>query len=49
MNIDGSVNVVVIFDIDYKGSKRATITMWRLEYILVDDVEEFRATAVIEA
>lgn len=49
LNTDGSVNVVIAFDIDYKGSKRATITVWRPEYILVDDVEEFRATAVIEA
>lgn len=49
LNTDGSVNVVVALDIDYKGSKKATITVWRAEYATVDGVEEFRATAVIEA
>lgn len=49
LNTDGSINVVVAFDIDYEGSKRATITVWRPEYIMVDGVQEFRATAVINA
>ncbi|KAJ5884122.1 uncharacterized protein N7473_011008 [Penicillium subrubescens] len=40
-----SANAVIAFDIDYRGSKRAT----RPEYITVDGVEEFRATAVVEA
>lgn len=48
LNTDGSVNAVVALDIDYKGSNRATITVWRPEYATVDGVEEFRATAVIE-
>ncbi|KAJ6057048.1 hypothetical protein N7460_000322 [Penicillium canescens] len=49
LNTDGSVNAVLAFDIDYKGSKRATVTMWRPEYVTVNGVEEFRAATVIEA
>lgn len=49
LNTDGSVNAVVALDVDYKGSKKATLTVWRPEYITVDGVEELRATAVIEA
>ncbi|CDM28466.1 unnamed protein product [Penicillium roqueforti FM164] len=49
LNTNGSVNAVLAFDIDYKGSKRATVTMWRPEYTTVDGVEEFRAATVIEA
>lgn len=49
LNTDGSVNVVIALDIDYKGSKKAAITVWRPEYATVNGVEEFRATAAIEA
>lgn len=49
LNTDGSVNAVIAFDIDYRSSKRATVTIWRPEYVTVDGVEEFRATAVVEA
>ncbi|CAG8015642.1 unnamed protein product [Penicillium salamii] len=49
LNTAGSVNVVIALDIDYQGSKRATMTVWRPEYTTLDGVEEFRATAVIEA
>lgn len=49
LNTDGSVNAVIAFDIDYKGSKKATVTVWRPEYATIDGVEEFRATPVIEA
>lgn len=49
LNTDGSVNAVIALDIDYRNSKRATITVWRPEYVTVDSVEEFRATAVVEA
>lgn len=49
LNTDGSVNVVIALDIDYKGSNKATITVWRPEYARINDVEEFRAAAVIEA
>lgn len=49
LNTDGSVNAVIALDIDYRNSKRATITVWRPEYVTVDGVEEFRATAVVEA
>jgi hypothetical protein len=34
------VNAVFALDVDYKGSKKATITGWRPEYIFVDGVEE---------
>lgn len=43
------MNAVIALDVDYKGSKRATITVWRPEYVTVDGVEEFQTTAVIEA
>lgn len=49
LNTDGSVNVVVCLDIDYKGSKKATISVWRPEYVTIDGVEEFRTNAVVEA
>lgn len=49
LNTDGSVNAVIAFDIDYGNSKRATVSIWRPEYITVDGVEEFRTTAVVEA
>ncbi|KAJ6069163.1 hypothetical protein N7499_011050 [Penicillium canescens] len=49
LNTGGSVNAVVAFDVDYEGSKRATITVWRPEYTTVDGVQEFRATAIVEA
>ncbi|CAG8250476.1 unnamed protein product [Penicillium salamii] len=42
LNTDGSVNVVIALDIDYKGSKRATMIVWRPEYTTIDGVEEFR-------
>ncbi|KAJ5949951.1 hypothetical protein N7454_001535, partial [Penicillium verhagenii] len=49
LNTDGSINAVIAFDIDYKGSKQATVTTWRPEYIMVDGVQEFRATTIINA
>ena len=49
LNTEGSVNAVIALDIDYKGSKKATVTVWRPQYAVVDGVDEFRATAVIEA
>ncbi|KAF7519532.1 hypothetical protein PCG10_009937 [Penicillium crustosum] len=49
LNTDGSVNAVIALDVDYKGSKKATITVWRPEYTTVDGIEELQATAVVEA
>lgn len=49
LNTDGSVNAVIALDVDYKGSKNATITVWRPEYITVDGIEELQATAVVDA
>ncbi|KAJ9483764.1 hypothetical protein VN97_g9621 [Penicillium thymicola] len=49
LNTDGSVNAVIALDIDYKGSKKATITVWRPKYTIVDGIEELQVTAVVEA
>ncbi|KAJ5378466.1 hypothetical protein N7509_011585, partial [Penicillium cosmopolitanum] len=49
LNTDGSVNAVVALDIDYKGPKKATSTVWRPEYATLDGKEELQATATIEA
>lgn len=40
LNTDRRVDTVVALDIDYKGSKEATITVWRPEYITLDVAEE---------
>lgn len=49
VDTDGSVNAVVALDVDYKGSNKATITVWRPEYINVDGIEELQATAKVKA
>ena len=49
LNTNGSVNAILAFNINYEGSKRATVTMWLPEYTTVDGVEEFRAAAIIDA
>lgn len=49
LNTDGSVNAVIALDIDYRGSRKATFTVWRPVYTTVDGEEELRATAVTEA
>ncbi|KAJ5827624.1 hypothetical protein N7447_004387 [Penicillium robsamsonii] len=49
LNTDGIVNAVIALDVDYKGSKKATITVWRPEDTIVGDIEELQATAVVEA
>ncbi|KAE8147062.1 hypothetical protein BDV25DRAFT_161188, partial [Aspergillus avenaceus] len=49
LNTDGSVNAVLAFDIDYRDSKRATVTVWRPDYVTVDGVEGFQAIAVVDA
>lgn len=49
LNIDGSVNAVIAFNVDYKRSKQATITVWWPEYATVDGIEELQATAVVDA
>lgn len=40
---------MVALDIDYKGPKKATSTVWRPEYATLDGKEELQATATIEA
>jgi hypothetical protein len=49
LNTDGSVNAVIALDIDYKGSKKATMSLWRPEYITVNSGGELRVTAFIKA
>lgn len=49
LNTDGSVNVVVCLDIDYKQPNKATISVWRPKYVEVDGVVEFRTSPVIDA
>jgi hypothetical protein len=40
---DGSVNAVVCLDIEYKNSKKASMSIWRPTYKLEDGVEIFEA------
>ncbi|KAI2791687.1 hypothetical protein POX_c04556 [Penicillium oxalicum] len=49
LDTDGSVNAVLILDVDYRGSQKATVTMWRPVYKIHDGVEEFPAVVVIES
>jgi hypothetical protein len=49
LDTDGSVNAVIALDVDYTGSKKATLSVWQPEIILVDGIEELQATAVVEA
>ncbi|KAJ5096708.1 hypothetical protein N7456_007429 [Penicillium angulare] len=49
LDTDGSVNAVIGLDVDYIGSKKATLTVWQPEYTIVDGIEELQATAVIDA
>lgn len=45
---DGSVNVVVCLDIEYKASRKATLSIWRPQIILTDEVRELRACRVVK-
>lgn len=49
LNTDGSINMVIALDIDYRGSQRASFTVWRPDYLIANGVKELRAKAVIEA
>lgn len=49
LNTNSSVNAVLAFDINYRSSRRATVAIWRPDYITVDNVEECQATAVVNA
>jgi hypothetical protein len=44
---DGSVNVVVCLDVEYRASRKATLSIWRPQVILRDEVREFRACRVV--
>ncbi|EAL86725.1 uncharacterized protein AFUA_7G08520 [Aspergillus fumigatus Af293] len=49
LNTDGSIKVVVCVDIDYKQSQRATLSVWRPEYVTVEGKEYFQTTADVDA
>jgi hypothetical protein len=44
-----SIKVVVCVDIDYKQSQRATLSVWRPEYVKVEGKEYFQTTADVDA
>ncbi|KAH3169823.1 hypothetical protein KXW84_003764 [Aspergillus fumigatus] len=44
---DGSVNVVICLDIEYRASRKATLSIWRPQVILRDDFKELRACRVV--
>lgn len=48
LNTDGSINMVIALDVDYRGSQRASFTVWRPDFSCVKGVKELRAKAVIE-
>lgn len=49
LNTDGSIKAVVCVDIDYKQSQRATLSIWRPEYVKDDGKEYFQTTADVDA
>ncbi|KGO78440.1 hypothetical protein PITC_069030 [Penicillium italicum] len=49
LSTDGSINTVVCLDVDYNGSKKATISVWRPTYEPKDGVIEFRSTPIVKA
>lgn len=49
LDTDGNVKVVVALNIEYRGSKKATLSIWRPEDVNVDGVEELQAIAKVEA
>ena len=49
LNTDGSIKAVVCIDIDYKQSKRASLSVWRPEYATVEGKEYFQTTADVDA
>ncbi|KAF4768417.1 hypothetical protein HAV15_002990 [Penicillium sp. str.  len=49
LNTDGSINMVIALDIDYRGSQKASFTVWRPDYLKANGVKELRAKAMIEA
>ncbi|KAB8240717.1 hypothetical protein BDV35DRAFT_108602 [Aspergillus flavus] len=49
LNTDGSIKAVVCVDIDYKQSQKATLSVWRPEYVKVEGKEYFQTTADVDA
>lgn len=45
---DGSINAVVCLDIEYRRTKKATISVWRPAYRVENGVEVFEATPEVD-
>ncbi|CAG7924591.1 unnamed protein product [Penicillium olsonii] len=45
LDTNASVNAVIALNIEYRGSKKATISVWRPNKIIVDGVKELEAKA----
>lgn len=48
LDTNASVNAMIALNIEYKGSKKAAIYVWRPHKITVDEVKELEAKTVIE-
>lgn len=48
LDTNASVNAVIALNIEYRGSKKATISVWRPHKSTVDGVKELEAKAVVE-
>ena len=48
LDTNGNVKAVIAFNIEYRGSKKATISIWRPEDVIVDGVEELQAIAKVK-
>ncbi|CAG7941014.1 unnamed protein product [Penicillium olsonii] len=49
LDTNGNVKAVIALNIEYRGSKKATISIWRPEDITIDGVEELQAIAKVDA
>ncbi|KAK5012936.1 hypothetical protein LTR16_001959 [Cryomyces antarcticus] len=45
---DGSTRVLIGLDIEYRGSRKATVSMWRPQYIMNAEQEELRAVQTVQ-
>lgn len=49
LDTNGNVKVAITLNVEYRNSKKATISIWRPEDVTVDGVEELHAIAKVEA
>jgi hypothetical protein len=45
---DGSTRVLIGLDVEYRGSRKATVSIWRPQYTLNGEQEEFRAVQTVQ-